>query len=87
MTLQFPNSIRSYNEAHHDITFWGHDTALEITFVIEQEALERMRGEKSSDEKALCAIFDANVDAIHATAKRLYESHKAGFYRLTAADF
>ena len=87
VTLQFPNPIRSYNEAHHDITFWGHDTALEITFVIEREALELIRREKALDEKALCETFDQNIDLIHDTAKRLYEEHKTGFCRLTAEYF
>ena len=87
MTLQFPNPIRSYNEAHHDITFWGHDTAMEITFVIEREALELMCKQKNLDESALCQTFDQHVELIQATAQRLYENHKACFYRLTSKDF
>jgi hypothetical protein len=87
VTLQFPNPIRSYNEAHRDITFWGHDTAMEITFVIERQALEMIGRTPDLDEKALCETFDQHVDQIHSIAKRLYEDHKTGFYRLTAEHF
>ena len=87
MSLHFPNAIRSYNSAHNDITFWGHDTALEITFVLELPALQFMRADKSTDEQELIHTFDQNVNLIHATAKRVYEKKKGGFHRLSADDF
>jgi len=87
VSLHFPNAIRSYNGAHHDITFWWHDTALEITFVIELAALQFMRGDKSTVEQELTHIFDQNVSLIHAAAKRIYEKKKGGFIRLSADDF
>ena len=87
MSLHFPNAIRSYNGTHHDITFWGHDTALEITFVLDLAALQFMRGDEITDEQELIHTFDQNVNLIHATAKRVYEKKKGGFHRLSADDF
>jgi len=60
---------------------------MEITFVIERQALEMIGRQTDLDEKGLCEIFDRHVNQIHAIAKRLYEDHKTGFYRMTAEHF
>ena len=87
VSLNFPNAIRSYNVSNRDITFWGHDSAIEITFVIELFALQMVRGDMSTDEQALCQTFDQNIKLIHAIAKRVYDKMKGGFHRLTVNDF
>jgi hypothetical protein len=39
MTLHFPNASRNYNPTQHCVCFWGHDSAFEISFHLDEEAL------------------------------------------------
>ena len=87
MSLDFPNPIFNFSDANLGITFWGHDTALEITFFIDLSALQFMQGNKSTYEKVLCETFNQNINLIHATAKRKYKKQKGNYIRLTVDDF
>ena len=42
MTINFPNQSRSYDSRHRCIRFWGHDDALEVSFVVEEDALTQI---------------------------------------------
>jgi len=39
MTLHFPNASRNYNPTQRCVCFWGHDSAFEVSFHLDEEAL------------------------------------------------
>jgi hypothetical protein len=39
MTLHFPNASRNYSPTRHCVCFWGHDSAFEVSFHLDEEAL------------------------------------------------
>ena len=39
MTLNFPNASRSYDARRNLVRFWGYDSALEVSFLVEAGAL------------------------------------------------
>ncbi len=87
MSLQFPNSSRSYDETRRAVRFWGYDSVVERLFVIGEEALKRLSPGISSDEAGLLRAFDANVRVIQKTAVKVYGQGRKGSYDLVAADF
>ncbi len=87
MALNFPNRSRSYDATRRAVRFWGHDSAMEAAFFIDDAALQRIEPDTQPDEAALLRAFDANRDLIHAAAARLYGRGRRGSYQLTAADF
>lgn len=39
MAIDFPNQSRSYDGKRHGVRFWGHDSAREVSFLVEEAAL------------------------------------------------
>jgi hypothetical protein len=37
--IDFPNHSRSYDATRHAVRFWGHDSAIEASFFIDEDAL------------------------------------------------
>ena len=86
MSLEFPNSSRSYDATRCAVRFWGHDSAMEWSFFVTAEALQRVHPMMAHDEVAMLDAFDRNRARICAAAAKLYARGRKGSYELGAAD-
>ena len=87
LMIEFPNHSRSYDQTRRAVRFWGHDSALEATFFIDESALRRIQPDTRSDESGFLNAFDCNRDLICAAAAKVYVRGGRGSYDLVAADF
>ena len=86
--IDFPNHSRSYDQTRHAVRFWGHDSAIEASFFIDEGALKRIQPDTTlSSESGFLNAFDSNRDLICATAARKYVRGSRGSYDLIAGDF
>lgn len=85
MTLAFPNPSRSFDEAHRQIRFTGHDGMFEVPFLIDVEALSRGPA-KARGEADWLAAFDAARSAIEKLARKAYSGGRRTIYVLNSAD-
>ena len=85
--IAFPNYSRSYDQTRRAVRFWGHDSALEATFFIDEGALMRIQPDAYPDESGFLNAFDRNRDVICAAAAKVYVRGGRGSYDLVAADF
>jgi hypothetical protein len=85
--IEFPNPSRSYDRTRHAVRFWGHDSAIEASFFIDEGALRRIQPEARPDESGLLNAFDSNRDRICAAAAKVYVRGSRGSYDLVAANF
>ena len=67
--------------------FWGHDSAIEASFYVNEDALTRIAPDASRDEGGFLNAFDANRDKICAAAAKVYVRGSRGSYDLGAANF
>lgn len=86
MTLNFPNISRVYDETRRCIRFWGHDSAMEISFQIDEDALLRINPAQQG-ETAMLRVFDMNRVRIQNAAQNAYSRRRQNYHRLSAADF
>lgn len=87
MTLNFPNQSRSYDEARGCVSFWGHESAFEVTFQVDESALRRISPDAQQDEASLLRTFDGNRVRIQKVAGAAFSRQRKSYYRLSAADF
>jgi hypothetical protein len=87
MALSFPNQSRSYDATRHAVRFWGHDSAMEASFFVTDDALKRIKPDMRFDEAGLLSTFDLNRSLICAIAAKVYGRGRRGSYDLVAADF
>lgn len=87
MGLHFPNQSRSYDATRHAVRFWGHDSAMEASFFVAEDALKRIQPDMRLDETGLLNAFDRNRDLICTTAAKVYGRGHKGSYDLVAGDF
>jgi Protein of unknown function (DUF1488) len=87
MALSFPNRSRSYDATRRAVRFWGHDSAMEASFFVTEDALKRVQPNVRLDEVGLLEAFDANRGLIYAAAAKVYRRGRRGSYDLIAADF
>ena len=85
--LNFPNQSRVFDPTRRAVRFWGHDSAMEWSFFVTEEALKRLQPNAPRDETGLLLAFDANRALIYAAAARAYKRERKGSYELAAADF
>ena len=85
--IDFPNHSRSYDVTRRAVRFWGHDSAIEASFYVDEEALTRIQPGVQLDESGCLGAFDANRDKICAAAARVYVRGSRGSYELGAANF
>jgi Protein of unknown function (DUF1488) len=85
--IEFPNHSRSYDRTRHAVRFWGHDSAMEASFFINEDALRRIQPDARLDESGFLSAFDSNRDLICAAAARVYVRGSRGSYDLVAAHF
>ena len=88
MSLVFPNPSRSYDPDRHRIRFWGHDSAMEVPFFLEESAIFILYPRTKNTEAGILEAFDAARENIFAVAARMYApgQHRS-FYTLTGDQF
>lgn len=87
MAIDFPNQSRSYDPRHHGIRFWGHDDALEVAFLVEEDAITKIDRATLTTEADFLTAFDGNRDRIIEAARKAYSRRGDGFYVLAASSF
>ena len=60
MALSFPNHSRAYDATRRAVRFWGHDSAMEASFFVSEDALKRIQPDMFFDEAGLLSAFDFN---------------------------
>ena len=85
--IDFPNHSRSYDVTRRAVRFWGHDSAIEASFYVNEDALTRMQPNVSPDESGFLGAFDANRDKICAAAAKAYVRGSRGSYDLGVGNF
>jgi hypothetical protein len=85
--INFPNQSRVFDPTRRAVRFWGHDSAMEWSFFVTEDALKRLQPDMPSDEAGLLLAFDANRDLIYAAAMKAYKRDRKGSYELAAKDF
>jgi hypothetical protein len=50
LMIDFPNHSRSYDSTRRAVRFWGHDSAIEASFFISEDALRRIQPDARPDE-------------------------------------
>ena len=50
MALSFPNRSRSFDATRRAVRFWGHDSAMESSFFVTEDALKRVQPDMRLDE-------------------------------------
>jgi hypothetical protein len=83
MSLSFPNPSRSFDKTGSRVCFWGYDSAIEISFFVEADALKRLCPEMSGAESGFLNAFDAVRNRIHEVANKVYADSRKGFYGFT----
>jgi Protein of unknown function (DUF1488) len=69
------------------VPFGGHDSAMEWSFFVTEEARKWLPPKMERDEASLLLAFDKNRAAIHAAALKAYKEERKGSYELVATDF
>ena len=90
MTLTFANNSRSFDEAKNRVRFWGYHSAIEISFIVEGDALKKCNPQAVGAEARLLKAFDAERQRIHEVAEKVYaRDQKPGSYSyiLVMEDF
>jgi len=85
--LSFPNQSRVFDPTRRAVRFWGHDSAMEWSFFVIEDALTRLQPKVGHDNASLLLAFDANRAKIYAAAMRAYKRGRKGSYELSATDF
>jgi uncharacterized protein DUF1488 len=85
--IDFPNHSRSYDTTRRAVRFWGHDSAIEASFFINEDALMRIQPGIRLDESGFLNAFDANREKICTAAAKVYVRGGKGSYDLGVANF
>lgn len=87
MSLNFPNETRKYDTRNGLICFWGYDRIMEISFLVELSALDKLDPQTRKDETGYLETFDAALDRIHKAARKVYSRARKSTCLLTASEF
>jgi hypothetical protein len=89
MRLSFPNPSRSFDAGKNRVCFWAYDSAIEISFFVEADALKRLCPEMGGAETGFLEAFDSTRQRIHEVADKVYGRGGKGSYAyvLAAKDF
>ncbi len=85
--INFPNQSRVFDPTRRAVRFWGHDSAMEWSFFVTEDALKRLQPDVPRDQAGLLLAFDAHRDLIYAAAMKAYKRDRKGSYELAATDF
>ena len=80
MRLSFPNPSRSFDATRTRVRFWGYDNAIEVSFLVEKDALESLCPGMSHVEADVLDAFDRVRARIHEVAEKVYARSKRGSY-------
>lgn len=80
MDLNFPNQSRNFESARNRIQFWGYDSAIEITFFLEADALLKICPGLKLDEVECLKAFDSMLEDIHQIARNVYQRNRDRVY-------
>ena len=78
--IDFPNHSRSNDSTRRAVRFWGHDSAIETSFFISDDALKRIQPDARPDKSGFLNAFDSNRDLICAAAAKVYVRGSKGAY-------
>ena len=89
MSLNFPNPSRSFDATKNRVRFWGYDSAMEVSFFVELDALKKLRPEMGNLEEGFLEAFDAARNRIYEVAAKVYVrgGNRSYAYNLAAKDF
>jgi len=87
LSVNFPNQSRSYDATRRAVRFWGHESSMEWSFYMTEDALKRIRPDITPDEPGFLSAFDANRERIYAAAAKAHARGRKGSYDLLAGDF
>src|SRR5205823_12193792 len=85
--ISFPNQSRVFDPTRRAVRFWGHDSAMEWSFFVTEDALRRLQPNGPRDEAGLLLAFDANRALIYAAAMEAYKRERKASYELAAENF
>lgn len=85
--LDFPNRSRVFDPTRRAVRFWGHDSAMEWSFFVTEDALKRLQPDVTRHEASLLLAFDTHRATIHAAAMKAYNRERKGSYELVVSDF
>ena len=85
--LNIPNQSRVFDHTRRAVRFWGHDSAMEWSFFVTEDALKQLQPSVEPNEESLLLAFDTHRAAIQSAAMRAYERKRRGSYELGATDF
>jgi hypothetical protein len=87
--LKFPNPSRSFDPSNNRVRFWGYDSAIEVSFFVEEDALKLLCPQMRDVEAGFLGAFDSARARIHRVAEKVYVRTGRGStaYGLAAADF
>jgi hypothetical protein len=85
--ISFPNESRVFDPTRRAVRFWGHDSAMEWSFFVTEDALNQLQPKVARDEESMLLAFDANRNKIYAAAMKAYKRERKGSYELLATDF
>jgi len=77
--LNFPNQSRVFDPTRRAVRFWGHDSAMEWSFFVTEDALKRLQSNMRHDEAGVLRAFDDHRDAIYLAAARAYKRERKDF--------
>ncbi len=86
MALAFPNPSRSFDPTVNCVRFSGHDSAIEVAFFMEVNALVTICPELVQQESAILEAFDTKIDTIHKAATKVYRQHKRKYVCTLSSD-
>ena len=86
MTLAFPNPSRNYDASVHCVRFCGHDSAIEVSFFLELEALTKIHPQAIALEAEILSAFDTQIDSIQKAAIKVYRQNKRKYVFTLSAD-
>ena len=87
--LSFLNPSRSFDASKSRVQFWGYDSAFEIIFFVESDALKQLCPDISNNETEFLHAFDTARSRIIEVAEQVYSSGKKRKFTLIlqAKDF
>jgi hypothetical protein len=86
MALAFPNPTRSFDSTVNCVRFSGHDSAIEVSFFVEIDALVKIYPELIQQEAEILSAFDAQIEEIHKAATKVYKQNKGKYVFTLSSD-
>ncbi|CAN7161222.1 DUF1488 domain-containing protein [Pararhizobium sp. LjRoot235] len=87
MTLSFPNSARSYDEAKMRVRFTGYDGMFEVKFFVTADVLAKGLVLRTAAERDYLDAFDKMRPKILDVAKRAYNAKRQAMVLLDLSNF